>query len=244
MGPMFRLLGAAVAATIFATAAMADNACQIPAPTDIQALACAKDGKPKGKAGKFDYYALVVGWSPHHCRGKDLTADDDFQCKTNRFGFVVDGLWPVRNSGKQPQYCARSSVPALPAELVAKNMCAIPSAGAVQCAWKKQGTCTGLDDEAYFATARKLYAELHFPPEFQQPFPDDKTVKASDFVDAMVQANPGLRPENIALICEGGGVSNAVEKIGVCYDADLKPHACGRVPDACRSSEVKFFGLK
>jgi ribonuclease T2 len=241
---MLRFLCATVTILFFATAAFADGSCQAPASSDIQAQACAKDGKSKGKAGKFDYYALVLGWSPHHCRGKDVTDADNFQCKTNRFGFVVDGLWPVRNNGKLSQYCAGSSVPARPAELVAETMCTIPNANAVQCAWKKQGTCTGLDDEAYFATVRELYAGLHFPPEFQQPFINDKVVKASDFIDAMIAANPSLKPENIGLICEGGGVSNTLEKITVCYDSDLKPNPCGRVPDACRAAEVKFYGLR
>lgn len=242
---MPRLLAAACAALLFATSAFAaDSACQPPSPSDIQSLACPKDGKSKGRAGKFDYYALVLGWSPHHCRGKDVTADDNFQCKANSFGFVVDGLWPIRNSGKQPQYCAGSKVPALPAALVAENMCTMPNASAVQCAWKKQGTCTGLDDEAYFATARKLFAELNIPPEFRQPFPEDRTIQASAFIAEMVAANPGLKPENIALICEGSGVSDAIEKIGVCYDFDFNPNPCGRVADACRSAEIRFFGTK
>ncbi len=247
---MPRFLAAACAALLLATAfhptaaRAADSACQPPAASEIQALACPKDGKPKGRAGKFDYYALVLGWSPHHCRGKDVTAGDDFQCKANSFGFVVDGLWPIRNSGKQPQYCAGQNVPALPATMVAENMCIMPNASVVQCAWKKEGTCTGLDDDAYFATARKLFAELNIPPEFRQPFPEDRTVQATAFIAEMVAANPGLKPENIALICEGSGVSDAIEKIGVCYDADLDPHPCGRVPDACRSPEIRFFGTK
>ena len=241
---MLRITFAVVTAMIFATSALADGTCQAPAPSDIQAVACAKDGKSKGKAGKFDYYALVLGWSPHHCRGKDVTGVDDFQCKANRFAFVVDGFWPVRNSGKLPQYCAGPSVPALPADLIAENLCTIPNASTIQCDWKKQGTCSGLDDEAYFATARKLYAGLHFPPDFQQPFPNDRVMQTTDFIDAMVAANPGLKAENIALICEGGGISKNIEKIGVCYDPKLRPYPCGRVPDACRSTEVNFFGLK
>jgi ribonuclease T2 len=240
---MFKIFAAAAIAAFFSTAAFADGSCQAPAPSSIQALACAKDGKSKGKAGKFDYYALVVDWSPHHCRGKDVNAADDFQCKTNRFGFVVNTLWPVRDSGKQPQYCAGSNVPPRPAETVAANMCTIPNANAIQCDWKKQGTCTGLDDETYFATIRKLYADLHFPIEYQQPPKDDKIVTATSFYESMLAANPDLKPGDVALICEGSGSSNVVEKIAVCYDSDLKPQSCGRVPDACRSAEVKFVGL-
>src|SRR4029077_8443916 len=43
----------------------------------------------------FDYYTLVLSWSPTHCSTTDRGTDDG-QCARNdgaRFGFVLHGLW-------------------------------------------------------------------------------------------------------------------------------------------------------
>ncbi len=50
-----------------------------------------------GQAGAFDYYMLVLSWSPEFCYSHPNAA----QCSQHT-GFTVHGLWPQRNDGSYP----------------------------------------------------------------------------------------------------------------------------------------------
>ncbi|MGI9404557.1 MAG: hypothetical protein ACR2OF_08650, partial [Hyphomicrobium sp.] len=84
----FALSLLAVLAIVFSFAVQAQRA---PWPSEYF------DPKPqKHVAGEFDYYALVLSWSPTECltstRGRS-----DAQCARRdgkRYGFVLHGLWP------------------------------------------------------------------------------------------------------------------------------------------------------
>jgi ribonuclease T2 len=54
--------------------------------------------------GQFDYYALVLSWSPTYCNEGH---DEDTQCNRRdggRYSFVLHGLWPQYESG-YPRDC-------------------------------------------------------------------------------------------------------------------------------------------
>ena len=58
----------------------------------------------KSKAGVFDYYSLVLSWSPTFC-DSNAGRRDRAQCGKNRhYAFVVHGLWPQHEKG-WPQNC-------------------------------------------------------------------------------------------------------------------------------------------
>ncbi|MGB6347137.1 MAG: ribonuclease T, partial [Methyloceanibacter sp.] len=48
--------------------------------------------KDEGQPKPFDYYALVLGWSPSYCAAEGKQRRDR-QCETPH-GFVLHGLWP------------------------------------------------------------------------------------------------------------------------------------------------------
>ena len=58
--------------------------------------------RPQSVAGVFDYYLLVLSWSPTYC----LTHRDDAQCSGKGYGFVLHGLWPQYARGGWPKSCA------------------------------------------------------------------------------------------------------------------------------------------
>jgi ribonuclease T2 len=62
----------------------------------------------QGIPGEFDYYVLVLSWSPSFCadsaeRNPEGAARNP-QCGPRPFSFVVHGLWPQYEKG-YPQFC-------------------------------------------------------------------------------------------------------------------------------------------
>ena len=50
------------------------------------------------------HYLMAVSWSPQACRtGKDYP-DADHQCRDNRFGLTLHGLWNNTGEGALEQY--------------------------------------------------------------------------------------------------------------------------------------------
>src|SRR5689334_13733545 len=63
-------------------------------------------GSGNSVAGQFDYYALVMSWSPTHCSTPE-GEDDAQQCSRRdgrRYAFVLHGLWPQYDRG-YPESC-------------------------------------------------------------------------------------------------------------------------------------------
>jgi ribonuclease T2 len=106
-------------------------------------------------------YTLALSWSPQHCA--DHAGSDSFQCArgTNRFGFVLHGLWPAGTGGDWPQYCRPAQ--RMPFATIRRNLCATPSARLLQHEWAKHGTCMSRTPDAYFDRARGLFGALRFP---------------------------------------------------------------------------------
>ena len=93
MTKRLRLAIAGVAIALFAMSTAA-----VFAPAEAQRYA-RDDGQ--NVAGVFDYYALVLSWSPTYCEEE---GDDrrDPQCRPRRdrpFAFVLHGLWPQYEKG-------------------------------------------------------------------------------------------------------------------------------------------------
>src|SRR5258708_9800518 len=68
----------------------------------------AAQDRRQGEPGQFDYYVLVLSWSPSFCadsaeRDPSRTARNP-QCGPRPFSFVVHGLWPQYERGF-PEYC-------------------------------------------------------------------------------------------------------------------------------------------
>jgi ribonuclease T2 len=97
--------------------------------------------------------------------------------------------------------------------------------------YRKHGTCSGLTPEAYYELSRKLYAKVKVPPRFERPNAA-LTVAPEEIVREFVGVNPQMKPESIAVTCNGPG--NRLREIRVCFTREGEFRACGRNEDARR----------
>ncbi|SMH53186.1 ribonuclease T2 family protein [Azospirillum agricola] len=180
----------------------------------------------RAEPGSFDYYVLSLSWSPTHCARAKGTPDPD-QCGIERkFGFVVHGLWPQYTNGGWPATCTRDRM--VPKAVVDETMPIMPSVGLMVHQWSKHGTCSGLSVTDYFAKLRAAHAKVAVPEGLKTP---GATVPAMQVERLFLEANPGLTPEGVAVVCSKRDVS----EVRICLDKDLGFKACGqKVVDRCR----------
>lgn len=186
----------------------------------------------RNQAGDFDYYALVLSWSPTHCATVER-ADTDPQCSRRdgrRYSFVVHGLWPQHEKG-YPEYCPTRARAFVPQPVIDNMMDIMPSPRLVIHEYKKHGTCSGMTPSEYYATARKLFTRVKIPPNYINP-QEGMMVAPRDLLDDFIQANPALKPDMLAVSC--GGPGNRMREIRVCFDKAGEFRACGRNEDQRR----------
>lgn len=182
----------------------------------------------KAEPGTFDYYVLSLSWSPTHCAKEQGGADPD-QCGVERkFGFIVHGLWPQYTNGGYPATCTRDR--SVPKAVVDATMPVMPSVGLIVHQWTKHGTCSGLPVTDYFAQVRTAFGKVKIPEALQSPKPD-LSIPATQVERLFVQANPGLEPESVALVCS----KRDVAEVRLCLSKELAFIPCGaKVVDRCR----------
>lgn len=181
------------------------------------------EDRQRNVAGEFDYYSLVLSWSPSHCAE---ATDDEQQCNRRdgrRFNFVLHGLWPQYERG-WPQDCRTARRPFVPQPLIDSMLDIMPSQRLVIHEYRKHGTCSGLSADAYFALSRRLFKSIVIPPDFRNPF-EQQTIEPRELAAALMRANPGLRQENFGIVC--GGPGNRLKEVRICYTKDGKLRACG-----------------
>ena len=193
-----------------------------PAPASPQGE---RSNSHTNEAGKFDYYALVLSWSPSFCG--DGRHDDSPQCAPSAprpYNFVLHGLWPQYQKG-WPQDCPTGRDTFVPNPLVNQMLDIMPARQLVIHEYKKHGTCSGLDPDAYFALARRLYTSVRIPERFQNP-PTWQTVSPDEVLADFMKSNPQIKPDMIAVSCGGSG--NGLKEVHICMSRDGQPAACGR----------------
>jgi ribonuclease T2 len=190
-------------------------------------------------AGQFDYYMLVLSWSPTHC----MTAEpgkDDMQCARRdgrRFGFILHGLWPQYEHG-YPSRCRTRWKPFVPEPVIAQMREVMPSRGLVIHEYREHGTCSGLQPGPYFTHAQQLYHRIQIPKRYQNPF-DLQFVAPREVLSDFLTANPGLKPDMIAVVC--GGAGNRLREVRICMTKSGRPRACGEAANphtACRAGKM------
>jgi ribonuclease T2 len=182
------------------------------------------DGDSRNAAGQFDYYALVLSWSPTYC--SDEGEDDNTQCNRRdgkRYSFVLHGLWPQFEHG-YPSACHLPRRPFVPQSVIDRMLDIMPSKGLVIHEYRTHGTCSGLDPNQYFSLAHRLFDGIAIPPRFQNPF-EAQRVSPYDIRSEFLQANPSFAPNMIAIVCGGSGKS--LKEVRLCVAKDGKPRACG-----------------
>ncbi len=189
-----------------------------------------------GKAGVFDYYTLVLSWSPTFCEGKSQ-GEEGAQCNGKRdYAFVLHGLWPQYERGF-PEACRIGKKPWVPGPLIDSMLDIMPSPKLVIHEYKKHGTCSGLDPNGYYALARKLYGKITIPPAFQAPTKAIVT-SAGEVEAAFLAANPQMSPEMLSVAC---GRRDRVREVRVCFTREGELRSCGRneaQERLCRAEKV------
>ncbi|MGE0699367.1 MAG: ribonuclease T [Hyphomicrobiaceae bacterium] len=184
----------------------------------------------RNEAGRFDYYALVMSWSPTYCAG--LRRDGyDPQCHSRdgkRYSFVLHGLWPQHERG-WPQDCPTQSRPFVPQSTIDRMLDIMPSQRLVIHEYRKHGTCSGLTPDEYFKVARQMFQKVRVPPRFERPN-QAFTVTPAEVIRDFLSVNPELKAESLAIAC--GGPGNRLREIRVCLTREGSPRACGRNEDA------------
>jgi ribonuclease T2 len=181
--------------------------------------------RQRGEPGRFDFYLLSLSWSPSFCETPAGAGSRD-QCGARPYAFVVHGLWPQYERGF-PQDC-QIPAPRLARTIVDEMLDLMPARGLVYHEWDTHGTCSGLDQRAYFDTIRKARAQVKIPAQFEGP-QAPLAVAPGEVVDAFVKANPGLAPGGIAIDCD----RTRLREVRICMTRDLQFRDCG--PDAARA---------
>ena len=180
----------------------------------------------KNIAGEFDYYSLVLSWSPTYCADEGQNRRDP-QCDRSRsrpYAFVLHGLWPQYERGF-PENCQTRERPFVPNNVISSMMDIMPSRGLIIHEYKKHGTCSGLSPEQYYAVSRRLYSKVVLPPRFQSA---DKpsTISPREVINAFVAANPGLKPEIMGVVCKRGS-GNPLREVRICLTKTGAFRDCG-----------------
>ncbi|NOT41649.1 MAG: ribonuclease T2 [Alphaproteobacteria bacterium] len=192
--------------------------------------------------GDFDYYLLVLSWSPTHCssdagRGRD----DDLQCRSGRpYGFVLHGLWPQYERG-WPERCSTEE----PRSVTDANMTATlklsPSRQLVQHEWEKHGTCAGLSQDDYFAAAALAVESVKVPKAYRSPA--QPLVTTPNAVRrAFLDANSGIPDDGLSATCG----RNQLAEVWVCLDKNLAPRSCSAEvrKKHCGAREVRMLSVR
>ena len=182
------------------------------------------------KPGDFDYLLLSLSWSPTWC-SLEGDARNSPQCEDDKdFGWVLHGLWPQYEEG-YPSYCNSAKRP--PSRAMTSEMADIMGApGVAWHQWKKHGTCTGLDAAQYYGLMRLAYGKIQ-RPAILRDLGKDVRLPTTVVEDAFLEANPGLKREEITITCRSGRIQEA----RICLDTKLSPRRCG--DDVIRDCRMK-----
>lgn len=191
-----------------------------------------RQANERNVAGQFDYYALVMSWSPSYCAGARREGYDP-QCDRQdgkRYSFVLHGLWPQYAPRGWPQDCQMRSRGGafVPRPLINSMLDIMPSDKLVIHEYRKHGTCSGLEPAAYYDLARKLFSKVRIPDAYVNPF-ETNFVSPRELMAEFGKSNPWLRPNMIAVDC--GGTGNRLSEIRICFSRDGQPTACSRNED-------------
>ena len=129
----------------------------------IAALALGRAIAQRGiEPGRFDYYVLVLGWTPSYCASEGNRRHDR-QCDAERtHAFTLHGLWPQNTHG-WPEDCRTPKRPWVPQSVIDDLRDVMPSKNLIIHEYRAHGTCSGLEPDQYFGLARDLYERVRNP---------------------------------------------------------------------------------
>jgi ribonuclease T2 len=175
--------------------------------------------------GRFDYYQLVLSWSPTHC-AENSRGPSDTQCGRQRarpYHFVLHGLWPQYERG-YPEFCRTRTRPFVPNAVIDRMMDIMPSRGLIIHQYKKHGTCSGYSPADYFKASRLIFERVQIPEIYRAP-KDALLRTPQELVADFTAANPKLEPAMVRIVCRRGG-GNQLREVRICFDKRGRFRAC------------------
>ncbi len=189
----------------------------------------------RDQPARFDYYVLVLGWSPTYCATEARDDGRDPQCNSgNAHSFILHGLWPAYAEG-WPQDCETGERVWVPQPVIEQMRDIMPSKSLIIHEYRSHGTCSGLSPERYYKVARDLYARIAIPPRLAVA-ERAQSLSPGEIESAFVAANAWLKPGMIEVTCR----KRQLLDVRVCFDRDLSPRVCGQneARRACRAPSV------
>ena len=190
-------------------------------------------------AGQFDFYVFALSWSPGFCETSS-TAGSNPQCaEGSKLGFVTHGLWPQSESG-YPSFCEPSGR-FVPRAVLDEYGKLFPDQNLARYQWRKHGTCTGESPSGYFNLVKQARERVQIPQRLTA-LPIGSRVMPIEIERAFAEANPGLRPEMMAISCG----RRVFQEIRICMDRDLRNYRqCPEVDrEGCRAGEIAVPALR
>jgi ribonuclease T2 len=144
---------------------------------------------------------------------------------------VVHGFWPQYERG-YPQNCAGGGP--VSQEIIQRMLPLMPNAKLIQHEWSKHGTCSGLNQDKYFATVEQVYSGVEIPADFKGPIKNIE-ISPAKVKGEFVEANHALPADAFRVLCQGRFLS----EVRVCFTKDLQGRACGAdVRDTCSADPI------
>jgi ribonuclease T2 len=142
------------------------------------------------------------------------------QCAPGRlYDFVLHGLWPQFEQG-WPQDCSTDPIER---SLVDSMLDIMPSPGLVRHEWSKHGTCSGLEPEKYFESARNAFRSINIPDQYKRP-KLQVVSNPGEMRKRFAEANPKFQENSFAVACSG----RFLQEVRVCLTTDFEPRACSK----------------
>ncbi len=178
----------------------------------------------QNEPGKFDFYMLVLSWSPSFCaeNAERYRGRPNPQCGPRPYSFVVHGLWPQYDRGF-PEFC-QVPAPRLNRNIVGAMLDVMPAPALIYHEWDRHGTCSGVSASTYFETIRKARAAVKIPPEYLD-LQSTRTVSPDEVEEAFVKTNPGLTRAGISISCG----RNRLDEVRICLTRDLQFRDCEEI---------------
>ena len=190
-------------------------------------------------AENFDYYVFTLSWSPGFCDtgGADKQPT---QCASGAgAGFVVHGLWPDSAYGANPEDCGGGGYVSGAALKLTDGV--YPDEGLARYEYRKHGTCSGLDPQAYFAAVKTLRDAIVVPDALKAPR-EAQTVSPDALTQAFIAANANLAVDNMAVTCRDGELID----VRICIAKSLTAFAqCPKVSGhTCHAASITVAPLR
>jgi len=172
------------------------------------------------RAQNFDYYVFALSWSPEFCFENPSNHTDECSAN-NQAGFVIHGLWPSLEHGRDPQGCSftafvRSDVPQGLRNLMPANI--------YRHEWEKHGICSGMSERDYFQKILSLYQSLKIPIRNTG---QDQQISPFALRQQFSQANPGWAMNSFLVQDK----SNSLSGVEVCMSRTFAAMACPKPGD-------------